>query len=376
MGAFHDAYASYNAIEEPDEEVQDLVENARLRSLLLSAREHVHVNEVSDALMILDAVEAEYPGMSATTSIREFAYQRKAASLARSAEQLMDDGYPESAEKTFEEALRWDPMNAVAQRGKRESSRLAEARGVRGESLYFEGLSQVLEGDRGQARTSFQAAAQLLGDESRAQEQYTSLSRELAAEQVVAAMLWLDRGDIGGAWLLLSDAVRLDPENLDAISLYAQVDQELQSRRLLGEADIHVRGGRIDAAEALLQRVIEITGETTPAVAKVADQAVQERARRDYQLGRACELDNQVVRAVRIYEEILRQTEGYGYEDLSLRMDNLRKRVELAAESYTIAMDAERAGDQDAYALALGQVIDLAADYEDALQRYKAIARP
>ena len=52
MMRYHDAYAAYASIEEPDPEVQTLVEESRYRSILQSAREKVHVNEVEDALRI------------------------------------------------------------------------------------------------------------------------------------------------------------------------------------------------------------------------------------------------------------------------------------------------------------------------------------
>jgi tetratricopeptide (TPR) repeat protein len=374
MMRFHDAYAAYSSIEEPDDEVTKLVEESRYRSILQSARDLVHVNRIDDALRLLDELELERPNGAGITEIRDAAYRRKAAELADSGERLLDDGFPEAALRTYREALRWNANNEEAQQGLRESERLAGARAERGEALYFEGLDQVLEGKRTQAHTSFAHAAELLGSDSRAVEQVQSLSEELAAELTLEARMLLDDGVLGGAWLVLSDAVRLDPANLDGNSMYAEVARELEARRLLNSADIHVRGGRMDAASVVLERVLEVTGETYSAqVERMSERAGTEAASRDYKLARACELDNQVVRAVALYQNILRATEGYRHEDLRLRVDNLQRRIDLASQAYTVARQAEASGNKDGYRQALEDCLELAGDYRDAYERYRRL---
>ncbi|MCH2100547.1 MAG: hypothetical protein MK209_01290 [Planctomycetes bacterium] len=371
MMRYHDAYAAYASIEEPSLEVQTLVEESRYRSIMQSAREKVHVNEVEEALHLLDHLERERPANEEVLEIRDAAYRRKAAQLAESAESLLDDGYPEAAMRTYRESLRWNSENEAAQQGMREAERLAGARAVRGEELYFEGLDQILQGKRTQARTSFAHAAELLGRDSRAVAQVEQLSADLASELALEAQVMLDSGLLGGAWLVLSDAVRLDPSNLDADLLYARVNEELETRRLINQADIHVRGGRMDAAQALLERVLELTGEDRGGqVTAMAVRAAEEAAIRDYKLGRACELDNQIVRAVALYQNILSVTEG-GFEDLRIRVDSLQRRIDLAAQAYAIAREAEAADDRASYIAALEDCLELASDYRDAYERYK-----
>lgn len=375
MMRYHDAFAAYTSIEDPSPEVQTLVEESRYRSILQSAREKVHVNEVAEALKLLDYLEREYPGGEEIAEIRDAAYRRKAAELADSAEGLLDDGYPEAAMRTYRESLRWNSENEAAQQGMREAERLAGARAVRGEMLYFEGLDQVLQGKRTQARTSFAHAAELLGRDSRAVAQVQQLSSDLSTELTLEAQTLLDSGVLGGAWLVLSDAVRLDPGNLDAEALFQRVNEELETRRLINQADIHVRGGRMDAAQALLERVLELTGEDRGGqVAAMAQRAAEEAAMRDYKLARACELDNQIVRAVALYQNILDATDG-GFEDLRLRVDNLQRRIDLAAQAYLIAREAEAADEEARYIAALEDCLELAGDYRDAYERYKRAMR-
>ena len=375
MMRYHDAYAAYASIDEPDPEVQTLVEESRYRSILQSAREKVHVNEVEDALRLLDHLEQQRPDDPSIGEIRDAAYRRKSAELAESAESLLDDGYPESALRTYREALRWNADNEAAQQGLRESERLAGARALRGEELYFAGLEQVMQDRRTQARTAFGAAAKLLGRDSRAVAKFDELSATLSAELTVEARTVLDQGSLGGAWLLLSDALRLDPNNSDATALYAQVDQELETRRLLNQADIHVRGGRMDAAEAILQRVLELTGEErSPQIDAMSRRAAEEAAVRDYKLARACELDGQIVRAVALYQNILSVSEA-GFEDLRMRVDGLQRRIDLAAQAYAVAREAEANGDDAQYAQALEDCLELASDYRDAYERYQRLMR-
>lgn len=374
---YHDAYAAYASIEEPSEEVVQLLEETRYRSILQSALEHVHVNEIPEALTLLEHLNQERPGDPKVEDVRQAAYRRKAAELADAGEQLLDDGFPESALRTFREAMRWNPLDEAAIRGLRESERLAGARALRGEELYFEGLDQVLQNRTTQARTSFAAAAELLGKDSRAVERAQTLAEELAAELTVEAKTYLDNNLLGGAWLVLSDAVRLDPANLDANALLARVDEELEARRLLNQADIHVRGGRLDAAEALLERVLEVSGDAyATRVSVMALRAAEEAALRDYKLARACELDGQIVRAVTVYQNILRVTEGAaGYGDLALRVEGLQRRVDLAAEAYAAALRAEAQGDTGGYAQALQDCLELASDYKDAYERSRRLMR-
>lgn len=375
MMRYHDAFTAYTSIEDPSPEVQTLVEESRYRSILQSARDKVHVNEIDDALKLLDYLERQRPGGEEIVVIRDAAYRRKASELADSAESLLDDGYPEAAMRTYREALRWNSEDESAQQGMREAERLAGARAVRGEELYFEGLDQVMQGKRTQARTSFAHAADLLGRESRAVAQVQELSVDLSAELTLEAQVLLNNGVLGGAWLVLSDAVRLDPGNLDAESLFALVNKELETRRLVNQADIHVRGGRMDAAEALLERVLELTGEDRGGqVAAMSRRAAEEAAMRDYKLARACELDNQIVRAVALYQNILSATDG-GFEDLRLRVDNLQRRIDLAAEAYTIARAAEEADNDAEYIAALEDCLELAGDYRDAYERYMRATR-
>jgi tetratricopeptide (TPR) repeat protein len=374
MMRFHDAYAAYSSIEEPDAEVKQLVEESRYRSILQSARDLVHVNRIDDALRLLDELDLERPNGKGITEIRDAAYRRRASELANSGEQLLDDGFPEAALRTYREALRWHSNNEEAQQGLRESERLSGARAERGEALYFEGLDQVLKRKRTQAHTSFAHAAELLGSDSRAVDKVQALSEELAAELTLEARLLLDSESLGGAWLVLSDAVRLDPANLDANSMYAEVARELEARRLLNSADIHVRGGRMDAASVVLERVLEVTGQTySLQVERMSERAFNEAAARDYKLARACELDNQVVRAVALYENILRVTEGYRFEDLRLRVDNLQRRIDLASRAYTVARQAEASGNTDGYRQALEDCLELAGDYRDAYERHRRL---
>lgn len=374
MGMYHDALDAYRSIEEPDEEVLSLIEDARFQSIMQSARERVHVNEIQDALALLDYLEQERPGMPETADLRRQAYRRKGAELASSGERLLDDGFPEAAARTYREALRWNPENGDAQVGFAEAERQSSARAQRGERLYFEGLDDVMNGHRERAFTSFSHAAHLLGQDSRAQDRVEALAGELTTELVLQAQELLDADNLGGAWLVLSDARRLDPANLDAANLFAEVDAELEARRLLSQAEIHVLGGRLDQADALLAKVLDVTGDShRDQVSAMSERAVFQRATEDYKFARACELDNQIVRAVTMYNDILRLTDGYGYEDLKLRVDNLQRRIDLAADNYAIALEAERALQPEEYRQALEDCLELAGDYKDALERYRRL---
>ncbi len=372
MGRYHEAYRAYGPIEEADSALSQRIDKARLYSVLESAEDAVHVNRIERALSLLDYADTLHSGHPMTTSLREHARRRRAVQLADTGEELLDNGTPRAAEAAFREAVAWDPTNAQAQRGQEESERRTRAMDAHGEELYFEGLDFVEQGDSLRAFTAFMHAAGLLGEGSGANQRFNLMSQELALDSLRQGQVQFKQGELGQAWLALTDAVHLDPANQEVRTLLQQVLDRIESERLLAEADLHVRGGRVNKADELFARILGLSGELhIGEVDDLKSRAIQERARREYALARACELDSQYVRAMGLYYQILEGTQGVGYEDLPVRVEGLERRLNSAAGFYRQALAAEAEGDAVGYLENLRQTVRLARDYEDASARLK-----
>ena len=377
QGQFHEAFEAYNQaadrIQNPSDDLVARQAEARFRSILQSAESHIHLNQISEALQLLDFAEAERPGYASIPELRSHAYRRRAAQLADEGEVLFDDGQATEAQGKYAEALKWDKDNVEAQRGYAAASRVHNDRYSRGERKYFEGLEQDSDGHPGRARTSFAHASLLHGPDSKASQRLATISAEEAKRQLELGREYFESKRIGAAWVTLMDAVRLDPENVEANTLLTKINSQLEQMRILNEADIHVRGGRVDVADEMLEHVLEISGnEANKRLELMRQKAGFQRALAEYRVARACELDSQVVRAREIYTQILANN-SYGFEDVPMRVELLTRRVDTAKDFYNQALAAQKAGDGETYRNMLAKSLEQAADYKDALQRFQAL---
>ncbi len=377
MGQFHDAHQAYQdaakEVEQPSDELMARTEEARFRSILQSAETLIHTNQIGQALQLLDFCEAERPGHEDIPKLRHHAYRRRAAAYEDEGEKLLDDGKAEQALVAYTEALKWDPENKQALRGYEEAKKIADDRYQRGEILYFEGLEQDSDGHSKRARTSFEHASHLHGGDSKAAKQLAAISADVANRQFRAGGIYLEDDRIGAAWVALMDSVRMNPDNEEAIALLETVNMRLEQVRMMNEAEMHVRGGRTDRADILLERVLELSdGADANRLASLRQKADYKRSLDDYRLARACELDQQIVRARGLYQQILSKI-SYGFEDVPLRVENLSARITAAADFYQKALAAQKNGNSAAYKDLLGKAVEQAGDYEDALQRLQQL---
>lgn len=377
MGQFHNAHRAYQEMAKEggsaSDELLARTDEARFRSILQSAETRIHLNEITEALQLLDFAEAERPGHAEIPDLREHAYRRRAAKYVDEGEKLLDDGKAEQALEAYTEALKWDPENEQALRGHEQSKAIADDRFARGEIIYFEGLEQEGAGHRSRARTSFAHASHLHGEDSKAAKQLAAISGEVAGRQYKIGKIYLEEGRIGAAWISLMDSVRMDPSNADAVTLLDDINARLEQIRLMNEAEMHVRGGRPERADTLLDRVLELSADTNQnRITTLRQKAEFQRSLGDYRVARACELDQQIVRARDLYQQVMSKV-SYGFEDVPLRVENLNQRVQAAADFYAKALAAQKNGDSAGYKDFLSKTVQQAGDYEDALQRLEMV---
>ncbi|TAH38140.1 MAG: hypothetical protein EYC70_05830 [Planctomycetota bacterium] len=373
-------YEAAGAAQSSDPELQQRLQEARLRVFTAGAMDLLHLERPADALRILDIAADLQPGHPHVRELRARAQRQMAEDYAEIGAAYYENDAPREAAAAYAQALAWDPDYEPAQKGlalaQDQAARLHRA----GERLYFRALEDLNAGNDLRAYAALTHATTYWGPESRAGERLDEISARLAAERFDTAKVYLEAGLLGPAWLELRNSDRLQPGNSEVEQLLAQVENELSAARVLIEADMAVRGGDTERAEGLVARAGALAGDVyAEPIAEIQRRSQQERLRQKYLVAYAAELDNQVVGARDLYLQVLEEGGG---ADVSERYQLLKRRVELADTAYQEALAAQAAGDAAAYAAKLAETLRLARDYADALPRFielqqaKAAASP
>ena len=373
-GEFRLALEAFQQAEAMGAPFGDALALTQERLLLESARKAIHLNHPHQALALLDSLGTDVWNSELVEELKNRGHLRASNLFYKEGVEHLRMNRHREAAQAFVEALTWDTNSQAAKLGLKKAEKVAQSRHKLGESLHFSGLQNLEAGSANQAHTQFQHAAAFLGDESRSQELLEQLSYDLAAEAKEMAQIYLDSGQVGLAWFHLRDALRLQPKDEKAAAMLSGLEDELIALRRLRSASQHVRAVRSDAIEPLLAEVIALTGDAHAGkVEAIRDNLIQKEANRDYAYGRACEMDNRIVRALHLYKGILESTQGFGFEDIEIRSKNLQARVDKAAQLYEEASHAERNGDKEAAKELFGQVVRAAGDYADALARFRKL---
>lgn len=376
LGEFVQAAAAYEAAGAADGGGRDLdqrLTEARYRSFTALAEQMLHLDQPAEALRILDLAEPMRAGHPVGTALRQRAHRQLAVEYTALGDAHSIDGDAKPAAEAYAEALSWDSDYEPAQEGLARSQDLLNRQFRAGERYYFRGLEALNQANDVRAFTALTHAATYWGGDSRAGEHLAEVAARLAQQSVETAQVYLDAGMAGPAWLALRNAERLQPGRADVQSLLPQVEADLAVGRALGAADMAVRSGDIDRADAKLAEAAALGGERhADAIDVLAQRNQAERLAQKYLVAYAAELDHQSVAARDLYFEILEQGGG---ADVAERYRMQKALVERAEQAYQAALAAEAAGDPTGYEAKLGECLRLARDYGDALERFTALQR-
>lgn len=372
IGRFQEALYSYESTGSNSAEVRNRLNVTRHRMLLDVAQQRLHFNQPQAAIAVLDVADRMIQGHPLSMQFRARAQNKVAINLSEEGLSHFEDGRAEEAVEYYGRALSWDPNYVPAQEGLARAEAIANTRYRIGERLYFKGLEELRDNKDERARTSFTHAATFWGEDSRAAELADQLADTVASESLRQGELYLRLGMIGPAWLSLRDAYRLRPDDPKISGLLRATEGEMRAEEYITQADMAIRVGDVDRARSLIDRAQNLAGESLQGDLVLLSQAAEDKhLEKRYTLGRAYELDNQIIRAKEVYESILVERGDADFEDVAARYRNLRDRIERAAFSYQQALDAYGDGDQNGYRDRLVETIRYAGDYEDALERFK-----
>ncbi len=373
-GNYVGAWAIYQEAGDPAENPALATRLARTRWFMIEDEllRLLALDEPLRALNLLPNLATGAPAdrAPALAEIQARAQNQLGAQYARAGLAAIEADLPLEAMHYLTLAVAWNPGDELAATALARTVARLEREGELGTSFYFEGMEHMRQSYDLRARTSFHHAAVLLGEDSRAQERFEALTEDLAEQSRSEARLYLDAGLLGPAFLSIRTAERMVPEHPETLGLMQRLDAEVRSAQALVGADLAIRGGYAKRADQILEE-IAVFG-----VAEHATEAHSLTLRNDelkldqaYKLGRAFELDEQVLHAAEQYREIQRRAEGFGWQDTELRLSNLQQRIAAATRAFDAALAAEAAADSGAYRSHLEDTVRFASDYEDALTR-------
>jgi sirohydrochlorin ferrochelatase len=152
------------------------------------------------------------------------------------------------------------------------------------------------------------------------------------------------------------------------------IRDRVKREALMTGAEVAVRGGRTEIGDEILREILELElAGSDPRIVDLAERNQDAKNSSRYNRARAYELDRQLVSAAALYQSILDDEAGFGWEDVELRLSTISGRLAEAAAAYARAMDAEQAGDEEGYRAALAETVQASVDYADALARLRAL---
>lgn len=352
------------------------IERTRYFVLEQGVRQLLHLDRPEDATVALDMMEPLAPAdrVGEVQDLRDRARLQIGHRHYQVAYDLNEANQPAAAAQSLRLALSYDPEHQEALDLLAKTEHWLATQERIGQDFYFEGMDHLRATHDLRARTSFMHAANLLGEQSLASTRLHDVTVSLAEESRTLGRMYLDAGLTGPAWATILDSLHLDPSHPDTLDLVRAIEDRVESEALLQSADIATRGGATAAADLLLQRAgaLGVLDHAKQLMA-LAEANQDEKNRTRYARARAYELDTQMVHALELYNAILDDEAGFGWEDVELRIDSIEQRLGQAELAYRRALEAQEAGDDEAYAEALIETVQLAVDYADAHARFMAL---
>jgi len=364
------------ASEEPTAELQSRIDRTRYFMVEQGVRDLLHLSRAEDALEVIDHLEGIAPAdrLDVVDELRA----RTLRQIGRRHFDLAFDFFEatdvESAAREYTLGLSWDPGNEEAKQGLADCEEWLATRQRIGDNYYFDAMDHLRSDQDLRARTAFMHAADLLGEDSRADERLKNLTASLAEESREKSLFFMNSGLTGQAWVAAQDALYLAPDDERNLELAEHLTALMLGNSYLLIADVARRGGATAAADEYLEKTRQLAvSEHAGRISDIAE-GNQDRKNMDrYARARAYELDSQMVHASEVYAQILEDEGGIEWRDIKDRLNALNARLAEAERLMNAGVAAHQAGDDTTYAKRLQEVLRLSVDYPGALEAYRSL---
>ncbi len=332
--------AEKNAEENPlDELAQAVYRDARVAYALDLGRQAVFAGAPEEGLACFEEALAIAPDNAVVQSwVDKTRLQLAIEWLDRAAEFNASEQLDE-AEKAYEKVLEYIPGHQEASFGLSRILLLKNYRAGQSRSYFVEGIEAFRLFLLPQSQRDFHVSYDYDETNERAKERRAEVAKLLAEERVAQARALEEQGLYHAARNEYRLGLLSDPRNETARDGLDQMDRETRAERLLSEADMHVRRGKLERAEELIEQGVQLTEDQADRTGALSAQIEEARLRSLYDEARALERDYRYPEAVGAYDRLLSEVEFY--EDSLARRETIQEFIALAEEYYAKAAGAK-----------------------------------
>ena len=349
VGRYRDALTSYRgavAEQEPVVALDRRIDETKFRIIVESVVAHLQLHQAPAALKLLEHAELLRPGHPIGDDLRERAHRLIADEHAVMAYDLLQADQVAEALAHYTRALDWVPTHEEATLGQQLAIDRQRVLREKGEEYFFLGLEELHKDNSVRALTAFANAVNYHGDESRAAQQAESIAILLSDIALDKAQYLSQAGLVGPASLAARDAVFLNSDNQVALELADDLAKELAVIDELNSSESASRGGRLDSARAYLAEAAASGTKTAQQRIPSLQQRILSKADQvDYLLARSCELDQQLVRALSLYQSVVARTPDNEFDDINQRIITCEASISAASSLIEESERAQAAGD-------------------------------
>jgi tetratricopeptide (TPR) repeat protein len=321
-----------------DAHLADEVERARLALILDRGRRALFGGDAEYALELFQharqlAPEDRIAGVWEAKSRRELA-----SGLLERATELTQAGDLDGAEAAYEQVLVYVPDDAAAQTGLTRVLFTKSYRGGQSKTYFDEGVATYRRYFLEQAQRAFGISIDYDPANERAAERRAEVARLLIEQRLDQAVALEQQG----FWAAARNEYRLillvDPSDPVARDGIDRMDREARAQRALSAADMDVRKGLIEEAEAKVAEAAELTAQQVDVVAQTAEEIRRAELQALFDLANALEEDLRYPEAVEAYAKLLEAEPDW--PDAAQNRKTLEEFIALATEHYAKAQEA------------------------------------
>lgn len=333
-----------------------------VRTLLFSGRE-------AEALALAERLDEEHPGSPSVAAWTDRVRRKIADSWFETARLAVAEGRFDDARKAYATSVRFDPTREVVQDLLTELDRVENWRAEVADEKYFDGVSNLVDGQLLEASGDFGKVAKYREKADRAARRRSEVNKLLAEIRVASARELVEQGHMSAAYKEYLVASELDPDSAEIAAQRDRMKHEFQADQLLIEGRSAILRGELEKGEEFLRQGLELSEMQDAAFEEELAGISERRTSAAYERALGLEHDFQLDAAVQAYESLLEGRDFY--KDARARIDALRDKIATAERLYGEAMDT---ADRNERLALLRQIEVFWPDYRDIPQRIRALS--
>ena len=327
-----------------DEQFELAHRDARITFLLNRARLSIFRELEVEALVDLATVLAIDPEHQEAPVLRQRCFDKLAAKAVAVGDEFLRTGEFDKALAAYIEAERNVPGLLAAVEGADKVRQAVANLNERAQQQFLEAVRKLPEFRFVEVR--WHTANSLTNNPSRQDAEVLRVraNHEIALGTLARGQECQKKDQFGAALVEFRTAKKLEKTLPGIDEAIAQMERELQATWLGERAQIDMRMGRFEVANAGLKKAFELSTLARGGISELMIESRKQEAQRDHKNGRDFEIQGKKSEALAAYEAL---SKGWpeGFLDEKARIDGLRSDIDMAEKEWAAAEAAEAAGE-------------------------------